>query len=62
MSVQQIRKDLSGIRGALKPADAAGKIIIYDRLKGIPEELLKGDTVRVFIPDNGRDPGISQLC
>jgi len=55
MSITQIRKDLAGIRVALKPAETTGNIIIYDPATGIPGELLTGDMVRVFIPDNGRD-------
>ena len=55
MSVQQLRKDLAGIREAIKPEDNYNNVIIYDVKKGIPEELLHGDVVRIFIPDNGRD-------
>lgn len=62
MTLQQIRKDLAGIRKTLKPGNTFENIIIYDSKKGIPAELSNGDMVQIFIPDNGRNPGISQLC
>ena len=62
MSLAQRRKELEGIRETLKPGNAFENIIIYDPAKAIPAELFNGDMVRIFIPDNGRNPGISQLC
>ena len=58
MTLQQIKKELTGIRETLKPEQTAGTIIIYDPEKGIPEELLGLDDgiVRIFIPnDYGND-------
>lgn len=57
MSLQQIKKELVGIRETLKPGQPARNVIIYDPEKGIPDELLGLDDgiVRIFIPDNGRD-------
>ncbi len=58
MTLQRIRKELAGIRETLKPGNAFESIIIYDPAKAIPAELLNGDMVRIFIPDNGRNLGL----
>jgi len=53
VTLQQIKKELAGIRKAVKPEQTSGTIIIYDPEKGIPEELLGLDDgiVRIFIPN-----------
>lgn len=53
MSLQQIKKELAGIREAVKPEHEFDKVIIYDPETGIPE--FNDDKTRIFIPDNGRD-------
>lgn len=53
MSIMQIKKDLVGIRGALKPERPFESIIIYDPTKGIPE--FKEDKTRILIPEDRRD-------
>ena len=58
MTIPQLRKELAGIRETLKPGNAFENIIIYDPAKAIPAELFNGDMVRIFIPDNGRNPGL----
>ena len=55
MSILQLRKDLAVIRESLKPDDPNNNDFIYDVRTGIPEEILNGDVVRIFIPDNGRE-------
>jgi hypothetical protein len=53
MSITQIKRDLSGIRRALKPGRPFENIIIYDPVKGIPE--LNSDETLIFLPEDGRD-------
>ena len=53
MSITQIKRDLSGIRRALKSGRPFENIIIYDPVKGIPE--LNSDETLIFLPEDGRD-------
>jgi len=57
MTIQQLRKDLAGIRETLKPEQTAGNVVIYDPEEGIPEELLglNDGIVRIFIPNDYRN-------
>ena len=53
MTIQQLKKELAGIREMLKPDDELGGVIIYDPEKGIPE--FNDGEMRICLPDNGRD-------
>jgi hypothetical protein len=55
---RSIENKLISLENKLNPdPSVCGEIIVYDGEKGIPEELLQDDSViRVFIPDNHRDP------
>lgn len=57
MTISQLRKGIKELKDALNPGPTGSNIFIYDPETGIPEELLIGEGVRIFIPENGRDPG-----
>jgi|BarGraNGADG00212_2_1021979.scaffolds.fasta_scaffold54576_2 hypothetical protein len=54
MTIQQLKKELAGIREMLKPADEfGGGVIIYDPDQGIPE--FNDGKTRICLPHDGRD-------
>jgi len=53
MTIQQLKKELAGLREMLKPDEELGAVIIYDPEKGIPE--FNDGKTRICLPDNGRD-------
>lgn len=60
MSITQLKKEISELKEALNPENTQGDcVIIYDIEKGIPDFL--DSKVRILIPDNGRDPGITRV-
>ncbi len=60
---RSIEKKLATLEKKLNPDPSmCGEVIVYDGEEGIPEELLQDDSIiRVFIPDNHRDPELEPV-
>ncbi|WP_292390133.1 hypothetical protein [Methanosarcina sp. UBA5] len=55
----KIEKRLDALEKILNPNPSiCGEVIIYDAEEGVPEDILRDDSVsvRIFIPDNHRSP------
>lgn len=60
MSITQLKKEIKGLKEALTHEKTHEEtVIIYDPEKGIPE--VADSKMRIFIPDNGRDPGVTHV-